>query len=228
MPRLTLSLTLCAVALLSAVLPAATTSASSSRPAPMRVALMIDDGPDAAQAGEMHALFARENIRVTFAHVGQNIRKHPHLSRAAAAAGHELVNHSYTHPHFLQLDDAAIHREVAETSAAIKEASGQAPRWFWAPYGDWDQRIEAAVRGAGLEHVPWGGFRFISTEDWNRETDAATIRRRATSGVQDKTLILFHEWREETLAELPAIIAELKRQGCVFITVSELVAAARP
>lgn len=194
--------------------------------APKRVAIIIDDGPVAAQSARYHALFAREGVRVSFAHVGRNVRAHPELTRAAAAAGHEIVNHSYTHPHFKQLDDAAIRQEVRDTQAAVREATGRAPGWFWAPFGDWDDRIAAAVRAEGLEHFPAPRFAFLDTRDWDQATTPEQILERATKGVQDRTVILCHEWPEKTLAQMPAIIAELKRQGVEFVTFSELAATA--
>jgi peptidoglycan/xylan/chitin deacetylase (PgdA/CDA1 family) len=192
-----------------------------------RVAIIIDDGPDAAQSGKYHELFAREGVRVSFAHVGRNVAAHPELTQAAAAAGHEIVNHSYTHPHFKELDDEAIRREVGETQAAVKAAAGRQPQWFWAPFGDWDDRIAGAVRAGGLEHFPAGRFHFLDTRDWDEATTPAQIRSRATGDVRDRTIILCHEWPPKTLAEMPGIIAELKRQNVEFMTFSEL-AASRP
>jgi peptidoglycan/xylan/chitin deacetylase (PgdA/CDA1 family) len=195
--------------------------------APKRAAVIIDDGPVPEQLAAFLELFAREQVTVSFAHVGQNVAAHPDLTRKAAEAGHEIVNHSYTHPHFKELDDAAIRKELRDTQAAVRSATGDEPRWFWVPFGDWDDRIAGAVAAAGMEHYPIQHVRFISSEDWNTATDAATILRRATTGVEDCTVLLFHEWRVETLAQMPAILAKLKEQGCTFLTFSELATVAQ-
>ncbi len=192
---------------------------SSAHP---RVALVFDDGPLPGQTEGFLAVLAGEQVRATFSHVGQNVVAHPELSRAVVAAGHEINNHTYTHPHFLTLSDAAIRQEVRDTQAAIRAATGQSPRWFWGAYSDWDARIAAAVNAAGMTPFPSSRFNYLSSEDWRPETSADAILRNATSNIRDRTLILCHEWRAETLAMLPAIIAELKRQGCVFVTFSEL------
>lgn len=199
---------------------------AADKPVRLRVALVFDDGPVVEQNTQFLALLAREKVRVTFSHVGRNVVAHPELSRAVAEAGHEIINHSYTHPHFKELDDATIQREVRETQEAIRGATGRAPRWFWTPFGDWDDRIAAAVRAAGLEHYPVQKFHFIDTKDWDTVTDAATLRKRATTDIKDGTVILCHEWPKQTLAELPAILEELKRQGVTFVTFSELAAGA--
>ncbi len=199
-----------------------TVGATGQSTAHPRVALVFDDGPLPAQAEGFLAILAREGVRATFSHVGQNVVAHPELSRAVAAAGHEINNHTYTHPHFLTLSDAAIRQEVRDTQAAILAATGQAPRWFWGAYSDWDARIAAAVSAAGMTPFPSNRFNYISSEDWRAETSAEAILRNATTNIRDRTLILCHEWRAETLTMLPAIIGELKRQGCVFVTFSEL------
>lgn len=207
------------------LLAAALSLVAADEPARKRVAFIIDDGPDRTQSAHYHALFAREGVRVSFAQVGRSVNAHPELTRAAAAGGHEIVNHSYTHPHFKELDDAAIRKEVADTQAAVAKAAGRAPAWFWSPFGDWDDRIAAAVRAEGLEHFPASRFTLLDTRDWDRATAPAQIRERATTGVKDRTIILCHEWSSNTLAEMPAIIAELKRQGVEFVTFSELAAS---
>lgn len=214
----------CLLFLLGFQVLACTSTPAADQSERRRVALVFDDGPVADQTRRYLDLLARENVHVTFAYVGRNVTSHPQLAQAATAAGHEIINHSYTHPHFKELTDEAVEREVRDTQASVKKSADRTPRWFWSPFGDWDDRIEAAVRAAGLEHYPALRFHFISTEDWNRDTTAEQIRERATTGVRDKTIILCHEWREETLAELPAILAELKRQGCEFLTFSELAA----
>ena len=213
--------TLLRLSILSVLLSAM--SFGTERPPTLRVALVFDDGPVVEQTVKMLALLKKEQVHVSFSYVGQNVDAHRELAKAAAQAGHQIQNHSYTHPHLKTLDDGAVFLEISKASDAIKCATGKPPGWFWAPFLELDDRVIAQVKKAGLTPFPYTQFHFISTDDWNvKETDAATIRRRATTDIQDKTVILFHEWRPETLAELPAILAELKKQGCVFLTLSEM------
>jgi len=198
-------------------------SSAAEKSSPLRVALVFDDGPVPAQTEKMLALLAQEKVHVSFSYKGESVDAYPGLALAALKAGHEIQNHSYTHPHLKTLDDAAILQEVTKTSAAIERATGKPPAWFWAPFLEYDDRVAAQVRKAGLTHFPYTQYHFISSDDWNvQATNAEAIRKNATTDIRDKTVILFHEWRPETLAELPAIFAELRRQGCVFLTFSEL------
>ena len=209
------------------LLAAVVTLTAAETPARKRVALVIDDGPVPAHNAALLALLAGEHVHVTFSNIGQNVVAHPELSRAVVAAGHEIANHSYTHPHLKPMADADIEQEVAKTQAALQQATGRAPAWFWAPFLEHDDRVDAAVRRAGLEHYPLSKFHFIATLDWEATTTAEKFRSLATTGVVDGTVILMHEWPEVTLANLPAVIQELKKQGVEFVTFSELAAGGR-
>ena len=198
-------------------------SAPAETPALKRLALVIDYGPDPKQNAALLELLAREHVSVTFSHIGKNVVANPELAKAAAAAGHEIANHSYTHPHLKQKSDAEIEKEIADTQAAIKQATGRAPAWFWSPFLEHDARVDAAVRRAsGLEHFPFNTFHFIGSLDWEATTTGEKFRQLSTTGIVDGTVILMHEWPKVTLENLPAVIAELKKQGVEFVTFSEL------
>jgi peptidoglycan/xylan/chitin deacetylase (PgdA/CDA1 family) len=199
------------------------TLGAADQPARKRVAIVIDDGPNPAQNAAMLALLARERVHVTFSLVGKNVVAYPELARAILAAGHEVANHSYTHPHLKKFTDEAIAQEIADTQAALAKAAGYSPKWFWAPYLEHDDRVDAAVRKAsGLEHYPFTKFHFIGSLDWEATTTGEKYFELSTTGIVDGTVILMHEWPKVTLENLPAVITELKKQGAEFVTFSEL------
>jgi peptidoglycan/xylan/chitin deacetylase (PgdA/CDA1 family) len=208
--------------LASISLAAVLTLGAVDQSARKRVALVIDDGPIPEHNAAFLALFAREHIHVTFSHMGKNVLAHPELARAVLAAGHEIINHSYTHPHLKGLSDADIQREVADTQTAIKQATGYTPKWFWAPFLEYDDRIATVVRRGGLEHFPYTKYHFIGSLDWEPQTTGEKFRQLTTTGIVDGTVILMHEWPAVTLENLPAVITELKKQGVQFVTFSEL------
>ena len=185
-----------------------------------RVALVFDDGPKPADAEPLLAVLARENIQVTFSLVGDRVNESPETARAIAAAGHEIANHSQTHSHPKDLDDAALDREVASAQQKITTVTGHAPRWYWPPFLESDDRVRAAVSHGQL--TIYAPKHLVVSMDYDRSVPAAEILRRATTDVRDGTVILFHEWRLETREQLPAILANLRRQGCEFLTFSAL------
>ena len=185
-----------------------------------RIALVFDDGPRPTDAEPLLALLAQEKIHVTFSLVGDRVAENPGTARNIAAAGHEIANHSQTHAHPRDLNDAALDREVATAQQKITAVLGRAPRWYWPPFIEVDDRVHAAVARAQLTVYP--PRKLVASMDYDPSVTAAEILRRATTGIEDGTVILFHEWRAETRQQLPAILGELRRQNCVFLTFSEL------
>ena len=185
-----------------------------------RVALVFDDGPKPADAEPLLALLAKEKVRVTFSLVGDRVDESPAAAKAIAAAGHEIANHSQTHAHARNLSDAALDREVSGAQRTISAAAGVTPQWYWPPFVEVDERVRAAVARARL--AVFMPKHLVVSMDYDRAVPAAEILRRATTGVSDGAVILFHEWRTETREQLPAILAELRRQGFGFVTFSEL------
>ena len=185
-----------------------------------RVAIVFDDGPKPADADALLALLAQEKIHITFALVGDRVNESPATVKAITAAGHEIANHSQTHAHPRALSDAALDQEVATAQNKLTTILGHAPRWYWPPFIEIDDRVHAAVARANLTvYVP---RKIVASMDYDTSVSAAEILRRATTGIEDGTVILNHEWRAETRQQLPAILAELRRQNCVFLTFSEL------
>lgn len=190
-----------------------------AEPAVKHIALVFDDGPTTDNAPKLLAIFEQEKIHVTFGYIGTNVETHPDVAKTVVAAGHEIANHSYSHLHLKDLHDTALEHEILEAQKVIVEKVGYTPKWYWLPYIESDPRIPAIAAKVNIKvYIP----KLVSSDDYNRDFTAEQIKQKATSNIVDRTTILFHEWRNETVAEIPAIIAELKRQGCVFLTFSEM------
>jgi len=187
---------------------------------PIHVAMIFDDGPDPVQTPKLLAIFAAEQVHVTFGTVGQKAEANPALIKTVVAGGHEIANHSFAHKQPKPLTDAELENEILGGQKAIAQAAGVAPIWYWPPYIAIDDRVRADAAKAGITiYIP---KKLVSSGDYMKEVDAAEIFHRATTGIEDDTVILFHEWRPETEMQLKAVIAELRKQGCVFLTFSEM------
>jgi peptidoglycan/xylan/chitin deacetylase (PgdA/CDA1 family) len=205
-------------ALASALLLLGSLATASTKP--IHVAMIFDDGPDPVQTPKLLAIFAEEQVHVTFGTVAKNAEAHPALIKTVAAAGHELANHSYSHLHPKGLSAAALESEIVGAENKIRTASGFTPKWYWPPFIEIDDNVRAYAAKAGIKiYQP---RKLVVSGDYMNDLSAEEILRRATTGVEDGSVILFHEWRAETVAQMKAIITELKRQGCVFVTFSEM------
>ena len=186
----------------------------------LEVAIVIDDGPAPEHTEGFLNLFAERGIHVTFALIGERVAQHPNAAQAIEAAGHEIVNHSFSHAHPKPLSDEDLKQEVVGGQEAIAARLKKAPTWYWPPYAETDPRMDALFERANIRL--YSPRAFVSSEDWNHDVDAMEIYQRATTDIVDGAVILFHEWRAETLQQMPAILDELHRQNCRFLTFSQL------
>jgi len=224
MPRASLALlTFALLASLTAPLSAQTAIRTIKTTEPV-VALTFDDGPHPAQTQVLLDLFAREKIKVTFFEVGKNVAKYPELARAILAAGHEIGNHSKTHPQLGGKTDISVVRpEVVETQAIIKEATGFTPVLFRAPFlahgpALWTVLDELKLPSIAAAH---------SASDWDGSvTKEQIIENCSKAGPGD--IVILHTWPKKTAEALPEIIIRLRAKGLRFVTVSELLALAPP
>lgn len=206
------------LAVLSLIMTAPLIAADAARP--IHVALIFDDGPTPGQREKFLELFKAENIHVTFGTVAKNAEANPELIKATLAAGHECANHSYSHQHPKEVDDATLAHEIVGAEEIFTRILGTAPAWYWPPFIELDPRMPPLLKQAGLKiYTP---RHLVGSADYDRSVTAQQIHDRSLEDITDGTVILFHEWRPETLQQMPAILAELKRRGCVFLTFSEM------
>ncbi|MFT3868980.1 MAG: polysaccharide deacetylase family protein [Nibricoccus sp.] len=189
-------------------------------PKPMHIALLIDDGPTPDQLEKFLELFKREKIHATFSFVAKNVEAHPQPAKTAIAAGHEIANHSYEHLHPAGLDQKALDHEVLAALDVLETKIGVRPTWYWPPFVEITPDLEKTVAKTTMKIFRPGHL--VSSSDWDISVSADQLRKNALTNVKDGTVILFHEWRKETLEQMPAILADLKRNGAVFLTISEL------
>lgn len=212
------------------VLGPVTAKRSVEEPASMdntktRVALIFDDGPDPERTETILAILSERGVRVTFGQVARNARENPTLIERVTEGGHEIINHSLSHQRPDGLDDAGLREEVAGAQMVFEQL-GVRPAWYWPPFLDKDERLGPITQDVGIRI--YDPRHLVDTRDYVRELSGDEIVRRATTGVRDGSVILFHEWRDDTVDNLPLILDTLTEHGCVFMTFSQLYDSLNP
>ncbi|MGN9841182.1 polysaccharide deacetylase family protein [Nonomuraea sp. H19] len=183
------------------------------------VALTFDDGPGRYTDALLKQL-AAYRARATFFVVGQNAAAYPWILRRTAAAGHEIGNHTWSHPDLTRLSAAGVRSQLARADQAIKAATGIVPRIIRPPYG----ALNAAVRmQSSRPMVMWS----VDTLDW-RFRDSAKVARKAVRSVRPGSIILFHDIHPTTVRAMPWVLKSLSKRGYKFVTVSQLFGGATP
>src|SRR5438128_7898270 len=104
------------------------------------IAITFDDGPSATLTPKLLDLLAAHHIKTTFFVIGENVAEHPDIVARAAREGHEIGNHSWSHPNLGKMSDEAVRRQLRQTDDAVRQATGKRPTLMRPPYGSLSQR----------------------------------------------------------------------------------------
>ncbi len=198
------------------------------------LSLTFDDGPSEGSLPLIDYL-SRHNIKATFFECGLNVKRHPQIARDIRDAGHEIGNHTYSHPCFcprltwnLNLHSPSfIDKEFSAAQRIIEDETGVTPSLLRAPYGLRWYGMGAVQKRLRLLGVMWT----VIGHDWEWPADriANLVLRKAAPGgiicLHDGRGIQPHPDISQMLAALRKIVPVLKDQGYSFETVSELVRA---
>jgi peptidoglycan/xylan/chitin deacetylase (PgdA/CDA1 family) len=193
---------------------------SQLRPA---IALTFDDGPSEGTPALLD-LLARHKIPGTFFQCGSNVERLPHIARSVAAAGHEIGNHTDTHPLLCFRSPGFMRRELERAQQVIHSETGAVPTLFRAPFGVRWPGLRSAQANLALTGVMWTVIGY----DWNLAAEG--IVRRVSGSVSNGAIICLHDGRElqanpdirNTLSAAKLLIPMLLDRGYRFETVSRL------
>ncbi|MFF0308040.1 polysaccharide deacetylase family protein [Streptosporangium sp. NPDC004379] len=180
------------------------------------VALTYDDGPGHHTA-KLLDILARYHARATFFLVGKMVLANADGAlRRMVRDGHELGNHTWSHPQLTAMSEGAVRAELTRTQKVIERRTGVRATLMRPPYGATDKRVAAVARHMGLAQVLWS----VDTLDW-RDRVTPVVARRATA-IKPGSIVLMHDIHRTTVEAAPRILKELTRRGFAFVTVSEL------
>ncbi|MDT8901346.1 polysaccharide deacetylase family protein [Anaeroselena agilis] len=158
----------------------------------------------------------RGGVKVTFFIGGSWAKRHPDLVRELAARGHELANHSYSHPHPNTLSVEQNQDQILRTEKLVEELTGVKTKLYAPPYGEFNAAVLKAAAGVGYTTILWS----VDTVDWKRPP-AETILNRVLGKVHNGAIILMHP-TEPTAQALPELIFRLQARGYAIKPVSDI------
>ena len=188
------------------------------------IAMTFDDGPSPETTPRLLDILKQRNIKATFFMIGQNAERNPEIVKRILADGHEIGNHSWTHPQLAKLPDDRVTEEITKTQNAITNASGYTPKLLRPPYGSITGRQKEWIENQfGLSVILWS----VDPFDWKRP-GASVIQQRILAGARPGAIILSHDIHKQTVDSMPATLDALAAKGFKFVTVSQLIAMNRP
>ncbi len=188
------------------------------------IAMTFDDGPSAMLTPKLLDLLAAHHIKATFFVIGENVAEHPEVVARAAREGHEIGNHSWSHPNFGKMSDESVRRQLWQTDDAIKNAIGKRPTIMRPPYGSITTREKHWIHDElGYQIILWD----VDPDDWKRP-GPAVVRSRILKQTRPGSIVLSHDIHPGTIEAMPSTFEALEAKGFKFVTVSELIRMATP
>jgi poly-beta-1,6 N-acetyl-D-glucosamine synthase len=212
---------------------------------PGLIALTVDDGPSDTYTAQILDALKKYNVKATFFLVGQNAERYPSLVRRIWNEGHEIGNHSYTHPNLAAMPAREARLELTATQRVFQSVLHRSTLLFRPPYNadaepSSANEVDPIVLGTDMNYVTV--LELIDPQDWNtdeRQSDGSMHHRTAKEMLDTILLqletekgssILLHDAggdRSETVKLIPMLVETLRARGYRFVTVSELMGATR-
>jgi peptidoglycan-N-acetylglucosamine deacetylase len=188
------------------------------------IAMTFDDGPSEKLTPELLDILAAHHIHATFFVIGQNVGRHPEILQRAVREGHEIGNHSWTHPVLGKMSDAAVRSELRKTDDAIFAAIGHRPTLMRPPYGSITARQKRWIHAEfGYTIILWD----VDPLDWKRP-GPSVVESRIVRETRPGSIILSHDIHPGTIKAMASTFDKLQAKGFKFVTVSELISMGQP
>jgi len=182
-----------------------------------QIAFTFDDGPIPGMTERILDEFKKRNLHATFFMIGRRIELAPDLARRVLAEGHDVGNHTCTHPKLPSLDPSQADKEIGRTQEIMHDVLNHTPVWFRAPYGELRADQFELVHKHGLSSV----MGRVSPKDWSDPGEDA-ITSIILNDVVNGSIIICHDFSVQTANCLGAILDTLLERGFLPVTLTAL------
>ena len=183
------------------------------------VAITFDDGPSSSLTPQVLDILKRHGARATFFVQGINASRNQSILARAAAEGHEIGNHTYSHIKMTGSSTERVCSEISRANSIIEAATGRKPTVMRPPYGAVNANlVNLMYNKFGLKTIMWN----VDTRDW-QHPGVGVVVQRAVGGATPGSIILLHDIHASTLQAVEGIVTGLQARGFELVTVSQLI-----
>jgi peptidoglycan/xylan/chitin deacetylase (PgdA/CDA1 family) len=183
------------------------------------VALTFDDGPLPPHTVRMLDLLDRHQVKATFFMMGRNVERWPDVAREVLARGHEVGNHSYSHPKLVFMSPARVREEIERTDAILRGVGVTGEIYFGPPHGSKFVVLPYVL----VQMKKTAVYSYTDPEEWKRPP-AEVMVESVLEQVRPGAVMGFHDvMGDETLRAVDQVLTALLAQGYRFETMSEFV-----
>lgn len=186
----------------------------------MKIAITFDDGPHPKETPKILDILKKYDAKATFFVVGKHVKWYPDSVIRAQNEGHEIGNHTFTHPDICTLSSDQLKEEIKSCEKIIIEKTNKKPTVFRPPFGNYDkQSLKEISNDLGYTVILWNG---VDVKDWQNPSPNY-IAEQIIKNAKPNDIILLHDYAtENTVKALDIILKTLKQKGYEFVTVSQL------
>jgi probable sporulation protein (polysaccharide deacetylase family) len=170
---------------------------------------------------EMLAALKKHQVKASFFLEGRWVKNNPELAKMIVSAGHEVGNHSYTHPDMKRISAAQTRDQLLKTNEVIEAATGKKSIWFAPPSGSYRDETVTIAAEFKMKTVMWT----VDTIDWQKPSPNQLINR-VISKISNGSMVLMHP-TESTAKSLDTLITLIEEKGLKLGTVSDLMSEER-
>ncbi|WP_427181101.1 polysaccharide deacetylase family protein [Paenibacillus sp. TC-CSREp1] len=185
------------------------------------VAFTFDDGPHPVYTPQVLDIFRRAGGHATFFMIGEEMEAHPDIAAEVHREGHEIANHTYTHPNLTELTLEEAGEELRRAEQLVQKVTGGSARSFRPPYFGVNDDILALAAERGYRTI---GAANGAARDWDNPGTEHIVEH-SRSAVKPGSVLIFHDGygdRSQTVEAVRVLVEELTADGYRLVTVSEL------
>lgn len=185
-----------------------------------KIAISFDAAWGAEDFHQIIETLERHNVKTTFFMTGEWIEKYPDCVKILVEKGHDLGNHSATHPDMTTLTKEQQKEQILRVHNAVKELTGYEMDLFRPPYGAYNNDVIRTCYEMGYFPIQWS----CDSLDW-QDHDASTIISNVckNKNLKEGAIILCHNGAKHTAEALDEMLSNLKNQGYEIVPISELI-----
>ncbi len=186
-----------------------------------KVALTFDAGASSVPTPAVLSALRAAGLRVTFFITGKWAEQNPQLVKQIRQDGHEIGNHTYSHPDLRRLSDTEIREQLIKTDDIVTRITGRpCDPYFRPPYGGRDNRVIRIASEMGYTTIYWS---LDSWDAFKKNITSSEVKGRVLERIQGGDIVLMHCGSQATADALPSLIQELQSRGYQIVSVSELI-----
>ena len=191
---------------------------SRGNPTKKQIIFTFDAGAGTNSLQKILEVTKQHNVKVTFFSTGKFAEKNSELIKQISAEGHEIFNHTYSHPHLTQITDEQIKEELDKTEQIISSLIGKTTKpYFRPPYGDRNSHVLEVAKQEGYQSVFWT----LDALDWMTDKTEEQVKDRIYSNLKNGAIILMHVGDNITGDILDEVFTKIENDSYKIVSLTE-------